>query len=270
MIARQYNVPRGLIGVVHLPAMPGDPGCRSSFEEVEAFALRDIEALVSGGADAIIVENFGSSPFPKGTAGARTAPHQVALMSLVVRAAKRALKGPVGVNCLRNDGLSALGIAAAAGADFIRVNVLCGAWLCDQGVIEGEADLLLRARDALGADVAILADVFVKHAAPLANFSPEEVTKDTLLRAHADAVIVTGRATGAPIDIELFDAIADAAGEAPVLLGSGVTPDNLDRLAPHIHGAIVGTWTKENGSLFKPIDPERVKTLKARFSELGI
>ena len=145
---------RGFIGVIHLPPMPGDPKAtrETTFDSVVEHALVDGRALLAGGVDAIVVENFGSAPFAKGDAGSRLPPHQVALMTRVVEAMVREEKCPIGVNCLRNDIRSALGIAAATGAQFVRVNVHTGAYVTDQGLIEGEAHQTLRYRRELGAD----------------------------------------------------------------------------------------------------------------------
>jgi membrane complex biogenesis BtpA family protein len=256
------TVLRGLIGVVHLQAMPGDPGHRGGgFEVVEGAALADAEALARGGVDALIVENFGSAPFPKGTEGHRLPPHQVAFLALVVRECVRRTSLPVGVNCLRNDAFSALGIAAAAGASFVRVNVHTGAYVTDQGLIEGEADRSLRYRMALGARIELAADVLVKHAAPLAPLTATDAVHDCLDRGHADAVVVSGVATGAPVDEALLREARAAAGKRGVLLGSGLTPERLDTLAPLATGAFVGTWLKVDGKLHAPVDEERVRRL---------
>lgn len=261
---------RGLIGVVHLKAMPGDPGhSGGGFEAVERAALADAEALARGGVDAIIVENFGSAPFQKGTEGHRLPPHQVAFLAVFVRECVRRYGLPLGVNCLRNDAISALGVAAAAGASFVRVNVHTGAYVTDQGLIEGEADRSLRYRMALGSDVALAADILVKHAAPLAPLGAAEAVHDCYDRGLADAVIVSGVATGAPVDVALLKQVRDAAGARPVLLGSGLTPERIDTLAPLATGAIVGTWLKVDGALAAPVDEARVRALagavKGRF-----
>jgi uncharacterized protein len=257
---------RGLIGVVHLKAMPGDPAHRGTlgFAGVREAARRDADALADGGADAIIVENFGSAPFVKGTAQDRLPPHQVATLALVARELKDRCRLPVGVNCLRNDAPSAIGIAAAAELDFIRVNVHSGAYLTDQGIIEGEAAHTLRYRQALGAKgVLILADVLVKHAWPLVPMSAEAATRDTLERGLADGIIVTGVATGAAIDLELLTRVRQSAGVAPVYLGSGVTSDNAAALAAFAAGAVVGSWLKHNGELAAAVDVRRVRRLAA-------
>ena len=143
------QAPRGVLGVVHLPAMPGDPHANGDFDAMVAHAIADAEALRDGGIDGIVVENFGSVPFAKGDASSPLPPHQVAAMARAVVAIRERFDGPVGVNCLRNDADAALGIAAATGAHFIRVNVHVGAYVTDQGLIEGRAHATLRSRAAL-------------------------------------------------------------------------------------------------------------------------
>jgi membrane complex biogenesis BtpA family protein len=264
-------IPRGLIGVVHLPPMPGDPRhAGDGFLDVKRRALDDAEALARGGVNGLLLENFGSVPFSKGDERHRIPPHQVALLALLAGRCKQELALHVGVNCLRNDALSAIGIAAAADLDFVRVNVHIGAYVTDQGLIEGEADRSLRYRQALGAqDVAILADVLVKHAAPLGPIAPAAATRDCLERGLADGVIVTGEATGAPLSRDLLHEVAGAARDNPVYIGSGMRPDRAEDLAPLAHGAIVGTWLKKDGRIDAPVDPARVeelvKALKGRF-----
>ncbi len=253
---------RGLIGVVHLRPMPGDPGyAGGGFEGVLEAAVRDADALVEGGADAMIVENFGSAPFPKGTPEQPTPPHQIAMIGRAVEACRR--RGvPVGVNVLRNDVCAALGIAAATGASFVRVNVHVGAYVTDQGLIEGRAFETLRYRAAIDArEIAILADVRVKHAAPLAPLSVEAEVKDVLARGRADAVVVTGRGTGEPVSGELLAEVRAAAGDATVVIGSGLSPARAE-LAALADAAIVGTWIKRDGNVELPVDPARVRRLK--------
>lgn len=259
--------PIGLIGVVHLQPLPGDPGGgrgSAGFAQVEQRALADAEALIEGGVDGLIVENFGSAPFAKGTAEDRVPPHQVAALALISARCAALSPLPVGVNCLRNDAPAAMGIAASAGLQFIRVNVHCGAYVTDQGLIEGEAPTTLQYRRLLGAEaVALWADVLVKHAAPLVPIEPAAAVKDCVLRGKADAVIITGAATGAPVSPALLEEAMGAAGPAPVIIGSGFSPQRVEALAPWAHGAIVGTWVKEGGDVRRPVDVARVKELVA-------
>ena len=259
--------PTGLIGVVHLGAMPGDPLYREGgFRAVLRRALTDAAALAEGGASALIIENFGSVPFAKGTDGARLEAHAVACMTQVADRCIERFSLPVGINCLRNDAHSALGIAAAVGAQFVRVNVHTSAMLTDQGLIEGEAAASLRYRASLQADVAILADVLVKHATPLVPTSAVEAAADTVKRGLADGLIVTGAATGAQTDLADLKLVKDATPKTPVFVGSGITPDNAQALLTVADGAIVGTWLKEGGDVRAPVDRARVRELAALFA----
>lgn len=254
----------GLVGVVHLPALPGDPAYSGeSLEAILAFAMTDAEALAKGGVNAIILENFGSTPFPKGNLAQPIPPHHTAIMTVIAKAIRDAHPElPLGINCLRNDARAALGIALAVGAQFIRVNVHTGAYVTDQGLIEGDAYETLRYRKLLGAEhIAILADVLVKHATPLAPISAASATKDTLVRGLADAVIVTGSGTGQAVERSVLEEVYEAANGAPILLGSGTMPETLGNYAAFINGAIVGTYLKFDTRVEKPVDVERVKVM---------
>lgn len=254
---------RGLIGVVHLPAMPGDPFHEAlTFADILERAKRDAEALAAGGAAGIIVENFGSAPFPKGTPEQPTPPHQIAALTRSVATCQAVSGLPTGVNVLRNDARAALGIAAACGAAFVRVNVHVGAYVTDQGLIEGRAFETLRYRREIAAEsVAIFADVRVKHASPLAEIDPAVEVDDCLRRGGADAVVVTGSGTGKPVSAALLETVERAAGAAPVFLGSGLDPTRAETLARLADGAIVGTWIKEGGDVRAPVDVARVRRL---------
>jgi len=165
----------------------------------------------------------------------------------------------VGVNVLRNDARAALAIAAAAGLDCIRVNVLSGAALTDQGVIEGEAAEVLRMRARLAPWVRILADVRVKHARPLVARPLEEEVADLVQRARADFVVVSGAHTGAAVDAAALAAVERAALGAPVLVGSGASVRNIPSLLERSAGAIVGTSIKRGAHTTAPVDPGRAR-----------
>src|SRR2546428_7602704 len=142
-----------LIGMVHLPPLPGSPRWDGSMERAIAVARADARALVDNGRDALIVENYGDAPFTRGRVGAST----VAAMSVIAHEIRRALpETPLGVNVLKSDARSALAVATALGARFIRVNVLAGAVVAHHGLVQADPyDLLLdrrplrRARAAL-------------------------------------------------------------------------------------------------------------------------
>lgn len=240
-----------LIGVIHLPPLPGAP--RFSGESDLATAIDDAKELAGAGFDALIVENFGDAPFFPDNVPAAT----VAAMTRAVLAIGDAAHIPIGVNVLRNDGLAAMGIAAATGASFIRVNVYTGAMMTDQGIISGRAAEITRLRVQLGVEVDIYADALVKHAVPPPGTTMESAVADAVGRGLADAVIVTGDATGASVDLDLLRRAVASSGAAPVLVGSGATEENIAQILDVAQGAIVGTSLKVDGITTNPVDPAR-------------
>jgi len=244
-----------LIGVLHLPALPGAPGANVPVDVIAELAARDAISLASKGFTAVLVENFHDAPFEAGT----VAPETVAAMAVVVRAVVMAVNIPVGVNVLRNDGLAALGVAAASGACFVRVNVLAGAAVTDQGLVQGDAYTLLRRRSALGVDVAILADVDVKHATSLDTRPLTERAVELVQRSLADAVLVTGNATGSPVDHSELAEVQRAVAPVPVLAASGTTAENLGDILDLCGGAIIGTALKHPDT--GRVDPDRAAAL---------
>jgi membrane complex biogenesis BtpA family protein len=253
-----------LVGMLHLPPLPGAPRSTLPLAEIRDWVLRDAEALAAGGANGLLVENYGDVPFTAGRASAATIAQMTWLAGEVRR---KCPQTPLGVNLLRNDGLAALAIAAAVGAAFIRVNVLAGARLTDQGIIEGIAHDLLRERARLGAQsVTILADVDVKHSAPLAPRPLADEAADLIDRALADGLIVTGRATGHAAAREDIVQVKAAAAGRPVFAGSGVTPQTAGALVPLADGLIVGSALKIDGRIENPVDPARVRALVAACS----
>ena len=254
------------VGVVHLGALPGAPGYAGRLAGVLERAVEDARHLVAGGVDGVIVENFGDAPFFGGPVPAET----VAAMARALAAVEQVLEGrPLGVNVLRNDARAALGLCAASGASFLRVNVHVGVAVTDQGLIEGRAADTLRVRRALAPDAALLADVHVKHATPLGGGSIAEAAETTLGRGRADALIVSGEATGhAPVRGDLV-AVRERLPSAPLWIGSGLDADNAPALLPLVDGAIVGTALKHDGDVGAAVDPERVARLRSAFDALG-
>ncbi len=194
--------------------------------------------------------------------------HTVAALTRVGTTVSEAVDCPIGINVLRNDAEAALSVAAAVGADYVRINVHTGAAVTDQGVIEGQAHETLRLREQLGVDTKVLADVDVKHAAPLgAERSVGDQFADLVERGLADGVIVSGAGTGASVDTDTLEGVAAARADrglsTPLLIGSGLTADSVDQLLSIADGAIVGTALKEGGHTTNPVDVDRVEEVMA-------
>ncbi len=232
----------GAIGMVHLQALPGSPAWQGNLSAVTAAALTDASALSEAGISAVMVENYNDVPFYPGRVPAET----VAAMTAVISTLGNEFPDLVfGVNVLRNDAASALAVAVATGARFIRVNVHVGAMVTDQGSIEGQAWQTLRLRRQLEAPgIGILADVRVKHARPLAERPLAEEAQDLRLRGLADAIIVTGAATGSGAEAKDILTVREALPDCPLLVGSGLTADTAKEFFPLADGCIIGSSLK--------------------------
>lgn len=257
---------QAIIGMVHLAPLPGSPAGRQPLSKVVQAACHDARLLADAGFDALIIENFGDAPFRPTTVD----PHTVAFMTVAVRAVMAAVSIPVGVNVLRNDAIAAVAIAGVCGAAFVRVNVHTGAYATDQGLMEGRADETLRYRRRLtggaqgnqtAAMPAILADVHVKHAMPLAAAPIAQTAEEAAYRGRADGLIVSGAATGKPTDLADLKAVREAVPDRPVYVGSGVTPDTVAEWLAVANGVIVGTAIKRDGLTTAPVDAARAAAL---------
>jgi uncharacterized protein len=244
-------------GTVHLLPLPGAPRWAGEMRTVIRRAVEDAKAYSRGGADALVIENFHDVPFTRGT----VAPETIAAMAVVAGAVAEAVALPFGFNVLRNDARAGLGLCAACGGAFLRVNVHTGVMMADQGLLDGNAYETLRVRRHLCPAARILADVHVKHAVPLANWPIEAAARDTAQRGLADALIVSGEGTGLAANLDDARRVREACPVSKLLLGSGVTVENIRPFLPWIDGIIVGTSLKKDGKLLNPVDPRRVAAL---------
>jgi membrane complex biogenesis BtpA family protein len=250
-----FGSAKPIIGMLHVPPLPGAPQNKLDRDAILDWVIEDAKALADGGIHALMLENFGDAPFyPR-----QVPPHTVSFMTALAVEVKREFHLPLGINILRNDAESALAIAAAVAAEFIRVNIHAGARLTDQGVIEGKAHQTVRYRKLLGADIKIFADVDVKHSAPLAGRGLQVEVEELVSRSCADAVIVTGAATGKEASLEDLKTVKAAAGSAYVVAGSGVDERNVADVLKIADAVIVGSSLKVNGLTVNRVDGARVR-----------
>jgi membrane complex biogenesis BtpA family protein len=250
-----------VVGMVHLPALPGSPGYGGDRGAIRERARADVAALVDGGCDGLLFENYGDTPYHPESVPA----HTVAELTAAVGAVTAEVDRPHGVNVLRNDAEAALSVSAATGGAFVRVNVHTGTRATDQGLLEGRAHETLRRRERLDADVAVLADVAVKHSGAVADRDLARLARETVDRGLADGLVVSGSATGEPAADDRLRAVLDgrddAGREVPVLVGSGVTPGNAGTYLERADGLIVGTALKRDSETAAPVERERVRAL---------
>jgi hypothetical protein len=253
-----FGTPHPLVGMVHLLPLPGSPRFAGSLERVYDRAVKDARALKAGGADGAVIENYGDLPFLAGSVD----PACTAAMSVALRACVDATGLPTGVNVLRNDARAALGVALAGGGRFVRVNVHTGAMVTDQGILEGRAGETMRERARLGAGgIAVFADVLVKHASPVGERSPRQEARDAVDRGLADALLVTGPATGVHPDYRELAAVRDEMERTPILVASGIAPRDMPLVAALADGVLAGTSLESRGRTGNAVDPARVRAM---------
>lgn len=249
-----------LIGCVHLLALPGSPGY-DDLEKIYETAKYEATCLEKAGFDALIIENFRDRPFFPDEVPNIT----VASIAAVAREIKNICKIPIGIAVLRNDAQAAMAIATAVGADFIRVNVHVGAVLSSQGIIQGKSYKTLRLKKYLNSNVKIYSDVMVKHSKSLAY---DDICQEVYdLEGLSDGIIVSGELTGKSTSTTDVLNVKNMSTQ-PVLIGSGITCDNLVDYFDLADGFIVGSILKKDGLCNNIIDYCRAQALVSEMQRL--
>lgn len=257
-LLKLFHKDKAIIGVIHSLPIPGSPQYHGEDlnEKAYDYAVSEAEAYVKGGVDGIIVENAWDIPFLKPEdIGIET----VAAMSVMVDRVRQAVSVPIGVNCLANGAIQALAVAKATGVSFIRSNQWANAYIANEGFVEGAAAKALRYRHNIGAeDVVVFADVHVKHGSHsiVADRSVEEQTRDVEWFA-ADVLIATGNRTGHATPLEEVQKIKSATN-LPVIVGSGLSGENVENLFTLADGAIVASSLKQGGVWWNPVNVDSV------------
>jgi len=253
-----FSRKKSIIGVVHCEAFPGAPKYKGwPFAKIIDRALYDAKSYIDGGVHGLIIENHGDIPFAKPE---DIGPETAALMAVITDRIKMEFGVPLGINVLANAALPAFATALAGGADFIRVNQWANAYIANEGFIEGAAAKALRYRSLLRAEhIRVFADSHVKHGshAIVADRSIQELTRDVDF-FQADVVIATGQRTGDSATLAEIDEIRSATA-LPLLVGSGVTADNVDQILRRTQGVIVASTLKVGGVWWNEVEPARVK-----------
>jgi len=244
-----------IIGMVHVQALPGTPNHKLSMEEISALAVKEAMQYEKAQLDAIIIENMHDVPYMKGHVGAEI----TAGMTVVAKAIREAVVLPLGIQILAGANKEALAVAKAAGLDFIRAEGFVFGHVADEGYIDSCAGELMRYRKAISADnVKVYTDIKKKH-------SSHAITSDVDIveTAHAaefflsDGLIITGSSTGQAVDIRELDALKDTVRQ-PILIGSGITVDNIAEYWDFARAFIVGSHFKEDDYWKNPLSDERL------------
>ena len=259
---RLFEANKPLVGVIHLAALPGIDGS-PGIDAVIRRASEDYLGLARGGIDAVLVENENDKPY-----SVRARPETIAAMTHLMRELARLdPRVPIGGEILLNDPVASLAATSLGGGAFIRTDYFVDRMSRPEygGEMHIDPDGLIDYRTQLGAqDVAVVADIQVKHAKSLTTRSLAESASEAKAKG-ADAIVVTGSWTGIAPEANEVSLAKSGAGETPVLIGSGLTADNAVSLLSVADGAIVGTSLMDRGRVV----PERVGTLVARVRRIN-
>ncbi len=259
------NENKKVYGMVHVRALPGTPLNNLSPNVIAEIAINEAEKYVKEGIDGIIIENMHDIPYLNSKCG----PEIVSTMTLVAKSIRDLTERPIGIQILAGCNKEALAVAFATGLDFVRVEGYVYSHIADEGLMNSCAGELLRYRKAIGADkVSIYTDIKKKH-------SSHMITNDLLIEEHAnaaefflsDGLIITGSSTGVPASIEELKRVRETT-ELPILIGSGLTADNLADYYHLANGFIVGSYFKKEGLWSNSIDINRVKSFLHEFRRL--
>lgn len=264
--SKQIFTHRGLVmGVIHVPALPGTPAYQGSVAAILDRVMEEQAIYSKAGIDALIIENMHDTPYLRRSVG----PEITAMMSMLGRAVKTASGLPCGIQILAGANCDALAAAQAGGLDFIRAEGFVFAHVADEGTMNSDAGTLLRYRKKIEAsDIAIFTDIKKKH-------SSHAITADVSLAETAaaaaffgsDGLIITGAATGQAARVEDFVA-ARQQTQIPLMVGSGISIENVSDYLPHCEALIVGSWFKEGGHWANALSYERVANFMERVGQL--
>ena len=257
-----FGVRKPIIGMVHFLPLPGSPlyDPEGGISKILNFAKRDVEVLVKAGFDGIIFSNEGDRPYLSNVSKAT-----VAIMTRLIYQLTSLIDIPFGVSVLA-DPEAGISVASAVEAKFVRM-FLSWVYVGDWGIVDPGAGNLQRLRSSIHSKVKVFANIS-GHTEPLGNRKIEDLARGAVKFGLADALCVAGTTAGSPVsEEELVNARRGAEG-VPILVGSGVSIENIENYLKISDGIIVGTSLKINGNTFNPIDPERANFFIKKAKEL--
>jgi membrane complex biogenesis BtpA family protein len=264
VVSSLFGVPRALIGVIHVGALPGTPSNKRNVAAIADEAVREARVYEAAGFHGLAIENTHDRPYLKSSVG----PEIGAAMAVVGSEVRRGVSLPLGIQVLAGANLWSIAIAHACSASFVRVEGFVFAHVADEGLIESTAGSLLRYRRTIGAEnVRIFADIKKKHSAHAitADVNIVETAKAAEF-FQANGVIVSGVSTGQPADANEVEAVSSAVS-IPTLIGSGVTPENIGSYSSAA-AFIVGSSVKQDGLWANPLNERRVLAVVRAFQRL--
>ena len=256
-IRQEIGVALPVIGMLHLRALPGDPGYdqEGGLADVIDWARKDLDALQAGGVDAVMISNEFSLPYLTSTE-----PITAICMARIVGELRSRIDRPFGVNVLW-DGKASVDLAAATGAAFVR-EIFTGVYASDFGLWDTQVGATARHRARVSAaGVRLLFNVVPEAASYLGGRQLADIVRSTVFNARPDGICVSGLTAGATTDSSALRTVKEAAPTTPVFVNTGVNDRNVREQLNIADGAVVGTFFKHDGVFENPVDQERVKAL---------
>jgi len=254
-----------LSAMIAVLPLPGAPRYGGDDPQIVAQALADLDHYLNAGVDAVLLENSHDLPYIKPP----LPPRAVEVMKQVAVEVRRRFAGPIGIQMLEAANETALEIAHEADLDFLRVEGYVFAHVGGAGLIEGCAGQLLRQRKALGCErIKVFGDVKKKHCSHALTGDLDIL--DEVKQAEfflVDGVIVTGARTTEPPEVAELRGVKKHA-YVPVLIGSGMRPDNIETYYPLADGFIIGSTFRRGGRFLGALEPERLEAFMKTFSRL--
>lgn len=242
-----------VIAMIHVPALPGTPKYEGNIDDIMEKCLIEAQTYLDCGVDSIMIENMHDTPYLNKNVG----PEITANMAIIAREVKNLTKLPCGIQILAGANKEALAVAHAANMDFIRAEGFVFAHVADEGIIESCAGELLRYRKEIGAeDIAIFTDIKKKHSSHSITADVDIVeTAKAAKFFMSDGVIITGNATGTTADLKEVEACHKEV-KMPVIIGSGVNFENVDKYLKNANGLIIGSYFKKDSYWENNLDRE--------------
>ena len=259
-----FPVPKPIIAMVHLRALPGDPDYDpdKGLDWVYDLARADLLALQQGGVDAVMFSNECSLPYLT-----QVEPITPITMAALIARLKPDLAVPFGVDVLW-DPAASIDLAVATGAQFVR-EVFTGAYSSDFGVWNTNCGETIRHQAAIGGqDVRLFFNIVPEAAAYLGNREIADIARSTVFNTRPDAICVSGLTAGQETSTQTLKIVKEAVPDTIVFANTGVHPGNLADQMTIADGAIIGTYFKEEGITWNPVSAERVKRMMEQVEEL--
>jgi len=251
-----FGLNKPVIGMIHIGALPGTPNYGGEVKSIIEEAKQEAEIYRDSGIDILMIENMHDTPYLKRKVG----PEITSLMSVVGYEIKNSFLPPCGIQILAGANKEAIAAAHSAGLDFIRAEGFVYAHVADEGIMESDAGELLRYRKMIGAEkVLIFTDIKKKHSSHSITSDVDIVeTARTAEFFKSDGLVITGIATGKETDVNEVKQVKENVN-IPVLIGSGLTADNIENYFSYADGFIVGSHFKKDGFWKNEIDDKRVR-----------